>query len=104
MEAVCSRRAPTALPGCGTRIRAKSVAFAPDGRRAVSGGSDRVPRLWDLPTVVLPSLAEKLPVAAKPVRQEGHTGPVTAAVFSPDGLRILTGGQDGTVRMWDVET
>ncbi len=32
----------------------------------------------------------------------GHVGPVYAAAYSPDGLRIATGGQDGKVRMWDA--
>ncbi|MGE0421156.1 MAG: WD40 repeat domain-containing protein [Reyranellaceae bacterium] len=34
----------------------------------------------------------------------GHTGWVHAAVFSPDGKRVLTGSQDSTARLWDTET
>jgi WD40 repeat protein len=34
---------------------------------------------------------------------QGHTGPVYRAVFSPDGLRILTASYDNTARLWDVE-
>jgi eukaryotic-like serine/threonine-protein kinase len=82
----------------------KSVAFSPDGRRAISGGLDRVPRLWDVPTFALPKLPDKPAVAVQPVREEGHASPVTAAVFSPDGLSVLTGGQDRTARLWEVET
>jgi WD40 repeat protein/serine/threonine protein kinase len=33
----------------------------------------------------------------------GHTGPVWSVAFSPDGKRILTGGQDTTARVWDVD-
>lgn len=33
---------------------------------------------------------------------EGHTGPVLAAAFSPDGKQALTGGQDGVARLWDL--
>jgi WD40 repeat protein len=35
---------------------------------------------------------------------EGHTGPVRAVTFSPDGTRILSGGDDCSARLWDVET
>ncbi|HTV28135.1 MAG TPA: TIR domain-containing protein [Xanthobacteraceae bacterium] len=31
----------------------------------------------------------------------GHSGSVSAAVWSPDGTRIVTGSDDSTVRVWD---
>lgn len=31
---------------------------------------------------------------------KGHTGPVSSAAFSADGRRIVTGGDDGTARVW----
>ncbi len=34
----------------------------------------------------------------------GHTGEVYAASFSPDGSQVVTGGGDGTARLWEVET
>lgn len=33
----------------------------------------------------------------------GHTGPVWRAVFSPDGQRVVTAHDDGTVRVWRCE-
>jgi WD40 repeat protein len=37
-------------------------------------------------------------------RFEGHTGAVEQVVFSPDCRRALSGSQDKSVRLWEVET
>jgi serine/threonine-protein kinase len=68
-----------------------AVAVAPDGRRALSGGSpDRDAVLWDLNT------------GQEVLRLRGHTRSVTSVDFSPDGTRALTGSGDATVRLWDT--
>jgi WD40 repeat protein len=34
----------------------------------------------------------------------GHSGPVEGIAFSPNGKYVLTGGDDQTARLWDVQT
>ena len=34
----------------------------------------------------------------------GHTGGVWAVAWSPDGTRLVSGGDDGTVRVWEAES
>jgi WD40 repeat protein len=35
---------------------------------------------------------------------EGHAGHVTRVAFSPNGRLALSGGYEGTMRLWDIET
>ena len=59
---------------------------------AVSGGSDRTVRVWDLATG-----SERAVLA-------GHTRPVWAVAITPDGARAVSGDGDGTLRVWDLAT
>jgi WD40 repeat protein len=70
-----------------------AVAFSADGRRVVTGSSDRRVKIWNAQT----SLAElQLPVE--------HAAAITGAEFSPaDENLLLTAGADGTARLWDVK-
>jgi len=45
------------------------------------------------------ALAEPLIVV-----QEGHRGPISAAAFRPGGKILATGGHDGLVKLWEVES
>jgi WD40 repeat protein len=65
--------------------------FLPDGKRIVSGGRDRVIRLWDAET-------------AKQIKAiDHHDAWVESIAMSRDGKRILTGGGK-VIYLWDVES
>lgn len=65
-------------------------------RRAISSLlQDDYPRLLRTFHFAAPELPEEGP--------EGHP-PVRLAALSPDGKKVLTGGVDGTARLWNAET
>ena len=83
-----------------------SVAFSPDGHRFAIGGGDTsvgvssdhdgTVQLWDVK-------------AFRPVGEpRKHGERVNSVAFSPDGNRIVSGGNEGdntgSVRLWDADT
>ncbi len=61
-----------------------------------------------LKSTVINEVNSSLLTALDQVRErnllQGHTEPVTAIAFSPDGQKILSGSEDSTVRLWDTES
>lgn len=68
-----------------------SVAVGPDGTWAVSGsGRDHVISIWNLET------------GERRLVLKGHADSVRSIAIMPDGRRILSGSEDGSVRIWDA--
>ena len=69
--------------------RARLLAISPDGQLAVLAGAGEPLTLRRAPAWA----AVALPAP-----------PATAAAFSPDGTRLVTGHADGSLRLWDAGT
>ena len=74
-----------------------SASYSPDGSKIVTGSWDFSARIWDSNTG-----ADLRKLAG----DNGHTGFVNSAVFSPDqaGRWILTASDDGTAKIWNAST
>jgi hypothetical protein len=110
-----------------------AVAFSPDGRQAISSSFDQAVISWDVETgrawrtfpdvgryiswlAFTPDAKQvlvcgdaslhllDLTTGGQTRRFEGHSGHVTGAAFSGDGQRLVTGSDDGTVRVWETAT
>ena len=117
--------------GMGEYDYVYAVAFAPDGRHIAAAGVDRTVRIFELATGTLVRTCDTqsnkiyqvaftrdskqvlssgdnvihvwdVATGKEARRFEGHKDLVPGMALSPDGRRLVTGGDDRTVRLWDV--
>ena len=75
----------------GHKAAVRALAFAPDGRRLISGSHDNTVILWDVGS------------GAVIKRLRGHDGWVQACALTNDGRLAVSASHDGQVKFWDVQ-
>lgn len=71
-------------------VRIGAITISEDGRYLAGAGSNQAITLWDAKT------RKELAII------RGHSSNVTSLAFSRDGLSLLSGSVDKTVKLWDV--
>jgi WD40 repeat protein/tRNA A-37 threonylcarbamoyl transferase component Bud32 len=74
----------------GMREAVNGLSCSPDGRRALAVGANAL-------------ILYHLETGKQIWQRDAHTGRINSLAVSHDWKRALTGSQDGTVRLWDVE-
>jgi WD40 repeat protein/predicted Ser/Thr protein kinase len=77
------------------------IAFSPDSRRIAASGRNNTVRVWDMATdreVLV------INMSSSAANREKRMAGVNGVDFSPDGKRIVGGGEDETARVWDAFT
>jgi WD40 repeat protein len=70
-----------------------AVVYSPDGK-TLAATDDTAVSIWDVSDLTKPKRLQLL---------EGHKGRVTSLAYSADGRFLVSGSEDRTARVWDVQ-
>ncbi|MEW4487553.1 c-type cytochrome domain-containing protein [Thalassoglobus sp. JC818] len=93
----------TIAPGLKTESAILRVGYSPAKQQVITAHADNVIRVWTS-EVAGQGLPEGELIPAPVHALQGHTSPVHHLELDSDGKTLLTGAEDGNVRLWDLET
>jgi len=79
----------------GDKIRDSSIAYSPDGKLLALGSSMEM----QVPILLVDTVNWKSTAALM-----GHIGSVNSMAFTPDGTKLVSGGKNAMLIIWDLET
>jgi WD40 repeat protein/serine/threonine protein kinase len=92
----------------GHRSSVNSVAWSPSGEFALSGANDNTLKLWNTETGLclrtFEGHSERLNSRPSNPANPNSPGWVNAVSISSDGRFALSGSEDWTVKLWEIET
>ena len=77
------------------------LAFSSDGSKIASGSIDNDIRIWDA-TVNKDSTDSMVTLTA--ADDDGHTESVRTVAFNSDGSKLVSGGDDDAIKIWNTST
>lgn len=97
---------PAVKGGAAHRALVQSLSFSPDGTRLASG-SFREVKIWRMDQLKsAPNSVSSKPASTDLIKKIATTGKVTvvSSAMSADAKQVVTGCDDGSVRVWDATT
>ena len=95
----------------------RCVEFSPNGRLLATNNGDSTVKLWDVTQLYPEPLDSQVanltdrdrrtpapPSVSRLRTLQGHGSKVWAIAFSPDSQRLITGSEDQTIRLWEIQT